>query len=263
MGDIINVCTWNVNSINVRLNQVLELLFIYNIDILMIQEIKCQFFLFPDNEFKKNGYYSYFISQKSYNGVAIISKFPINGRRDFLIKDDDSARYLDVLIDIFDCRYRIINVYVPNGGVVNSEYYNYKLFFLDELCNIMKSYSYEDNVILAGDFNVALDDIDVYDADSLRGSICFSIQEQNKMRYIINNLGYCDSFRVFNNNLQEFSWWDYRGNSYNLNQGMRIDMIICSGKIMDNIIKVTKVKDFRSKIRPSDHCPVIAKININ
>lgn len=260
---MLKLVTWNVNSIRSRIEHMQNFLQSHDPDLMLIQETKCENHQFPHSEFAGPAYNIKIHGQKSYNGVAIFSKFAVDD-----VKTDfpgnpcpEQARFIEITCNTKSGYSRIICVYVPNGGDVDSEKFLMKLDFFDALNDYLTSISkLDENVIIGGDFNIAPFDIDVYSPKDLANSTCFTLEEKQKFRTILNS-GYQDLYRLHRPEEQEFSWWDYRGGSLPKNEGMRIDMIlgnnIASSKLSDCYID----KSFRLKDKASDHAPVIAIFN--
>lgn len=229
-----------------------------NPGIVLLQEIKCINDKFPHEEIGDLGYNIEVFGQKTYNGVAILSKSPME---DIVVglcsaEEDNQARYIEATVAIDGICHKIISVYVPNGGEIDSDKFQYKLEFLRKLYERLKYLrNTEENIIIGGDFNVAPDEIDVYNPKQMSGRVCFHIDERKWFRKIL-NLGYIDSFRELNHDVQQFSWWDYRAGSWQHNKGMRIDHILVSPKIMDRINQAGVLMEPRGWERASDHTPV-------
>jgi exodeoxyribonuclease-3 len=248
---------WNVNSINTRLSHVVSVINKFSPEILLFQETKCIDKNFPSSALEDLGYNIALSGQKSYNGVAIMSKKPLE---DIAIGlpglDNAEARYIEASVMIAGRYTRVISVYVPNGADVESEKFTYKKQFLDLLQQrLIELKKTEENIIIAGDFNVAPDDIDVYDAKKMSGHLCFHIEERTRFRKLI-NCGFIDSFRSFNNTLQTFSWWDYRAGGWQNNKGLRIDHILVSPAMADVLQKAEILTEPRGWQKPSDHAPI-------
>lgn len=256
--------SWNINSINSRISHLKDYIREYNPDIILLQETKCTNENFPREELEDLGYQIILNGQKSYNGVAILSKYRIE---EFITTfpenpDDSQARYIEAVINVNGNVIRVASVYVPNGGEVGSDKYHYKLEFLSKLKTHIKNIlSWKEKFIIAGDFNVAASDIDVYDARQMKNATCFS-SEEKKAFYRILNLGIMDSFRILYPETQGFTWWDYRAGSWQNDNGMRIDYILCSPQIIDDLENIEIHKEERGKTRPSDHVPLFAKFKI-
>lgn len=256
------IACWNVNSIKSRTRQVLDWIYKEDPDILMLQELKCEAAAFPALEFS-HLLYNYAISgQRTYNGVAILSKYPID---DIKINFDgnpipDQARFIEVTFraNIGFCR--AICVYVPNGGEVDSDKFKIKIDFYKAFRKYLQSIkSFEEYIIIGGDFNVAPFDIDVYEPGHLQYSTCFTLQERELMRSILND-GWLDLYRLMNPDKEEFSWWDYRGRCFERNKGMRIDMILGNPKFADIIEDLVMDKEVRAQKKASDHIPILVEV---
>ena len=249
---------WNLNSISSRLEHLKKVIQRNNPNIFLLQEIKCINDKFPYEELTDLGYNIEIFGQKAYNGVAILSKYPmedvIKGLESMGINQD--ARYIEVTITINRICYKVISLYVPNGNEVGSEKFKYKLDFFR---NLYERLSYlrniEKNIIIGGDFNVAPEEIDLYNPKQRYGQILFHTDERKYFRKIL-NLGYIDSFREFNPDIQQFSWWDYRAGSWQHNKGMRIDHILVSPSVADKITKSGVLVEARGWERSSDHAPI-------
>lgn len=255
---LIKFATWNVNSLKVRLSYILDWIKFFNIDVLALQETKLQNKEFPEKIFFDLGYYVMFNGQKSYNGVAIISKFPImKSVINYKNLGWLGARILAVtILDI-----RIINVYVPNGFNMNSEKFLYKLMWLEDLISFIKSQLYfYSKLIILGDFNIAPRDNDVYDSIRIKDCLLVSKIERDFFFRIL-SLGFKDIFSVFLKNKRFFSWWDYRFNSFKLNKGFRIDHILLSDNLLKMCIDFGIDKYLRGLNKPSDHVPVWCMLN--
>jgi len=254
------IATWNVNSIKVRLEHLRDFLGQENPDIVLLQEIKCETNKFPYDELSDFNYNLYVHGQKSGNGVAILSKFPADEiTYDFLGNECPSeSRFIEISVQTPLGFCRIISVYVPNGGEVNSDKFIKKLKFFNNLTEYLKSKKKLDEMLfIGGDFNVAPFDIDVYSPRALEGTTCFTIEERQKLRTII-NCGFYDLYRLAHPTKQEFSWWDYRSGALQQNKGMRIDSILTTSNVVSHLKDCFMLYSMRTLTRPSDHIPVIA-----
>lgn len=270
MTESIKIATWNVNSVKARLHAVDEWLKEEQPDIVLLQELKCVTEAFPYEQIEDLGYNIAAHGQKSYNGVAILSKYPI----DEVVKElpleseddeiDEQARYIEALVYINDKVLKVASVYVPNGNTVGSDKFLYKMKFFDRLRKYYIETSYTDDTafLIGGDYNVAPEDIDVYDPKSLRNTICFHPEEQQKYRSLINS-GLTELFRAFNPDIQQFSWWDYRGGGYKNGKGMRIDFLLACPKVADIAINCSIDENPRGKEKASDHTPVICTLDVS
>ncbi|MFM7557820.1 MAG: exodeoxyribonuclease III [Alphaproteobacteria bacterium] len=273
---MIKISTFNVNSIKARLPRFLEWVKLSNPDVICLQELKCEEQNFPLEIMLDAGYNSAVYGQKTYNGVGILSKYKIEevvkGLPNFAIQnqEDPQARYIEALITIKNEVYRIASIYVPNGGgdllpnqkLEDTQKFQYKIAFFQALSqHISNLSSYDEKQIFCGDFNVAIDAIDIYNPQSFDGNILFHPQERKNMRTILNQ-GLIDVFRHKNPNITNYSWWDYRGNSYANNKGARIDYILTTPNLLTNIKEVViEDKNVRDQEKASDHCPVSLILN--
>ena len=252
------IATWNVNSMNVRLPHVLEWLQSHEPDVLVLQEIKQLTEKFPVDALADAGYRSLASGQKTYNGVAVVSKEPANDPvTDFPGFDDPQRRVLATTIgDI-----RVIDLYVPNGSEVGSEKYAYKLEWLASLRNFLESETAaHENIVVLGDFNIAPADADVYDPEKWGEAILCSPKERAALKALI-DLGLTDVFRKFDQPEDTFSWWDYRAAGFRRNAGLRIDLILTSPSMTERCTASYVDKEPRAWERPSDHAPVVAEFN--
>lgn len=258
MAHNIKIATWNINSIRSRIDQVVHWLQSNNIDIALLQELKCTNDQFPYSLIEELGYNCYVFGEKSYNGVAIISKFSADETFENFLGSPcpNQARYIEATMNLPIGYTRISSVYVPNGGEVDSDKFKIKMDFYDAFSKyISTKQDLDENFIIGGDFNVALNDSDVYSPDTLRNTTCFTNIERKKLRSFI-NVGFRDPEEYFSNkNL--FTWWDYRAQGFQNNKGLRIDYIFSNPKISDKITNYYCQKEIRGNIKASDHAPVI------
>ena len=251
------ISTWNVNSVRARIDNIKDYIIKNKPDILLLQEIKTQNESFPYSDFNKLGYISYVHGQKSYNGVAILSKKKISDVNTELPGDKvKQSRIISARIKIKDRNVDLINVYVPNGNPVDTEKYFYKISWLDFLLKYLKKKIKKgDLIIIAGDFNIIPEEIDVFDPKKYINDALFRIEIRKKYREII-NLGLNDVFRNFNKKENNYTFWDYMKGSWQKNNGLRIDHILVTNNILDQIKKIEIKKKIRSQEKPSDHVPV-------
>ena len=256
------VATWNVNSVRTRLDHVTQWLQTNPVDVLCLQETKVMNDAFPEAAFKDLGYLTYVHGQKSYNGVALISQQPLEQVQcgfapvlgDERVGDlDDQKR---VIAGLCDDVY-IVNLYVPNGSAVGSEKYDYKLRWLGCLRDYLEALLSDYPLInVCGDFNIALEDKDIYNPEGKDTHIMASPTERQTLRQVL-SLGFTDGFRQFHDEGGHFSWWDYRAASFRRNMGWRIDHHYLSAGLRDRAIACTIDIEPRSWEKPSDHTPVI------
>lgn len=249
------IATWNVNSLRVRGEQLLEWLRTHSPDVVALQETKMQDPDFPHAEFTAAGYHSVFSGQKTYNGVALLSKLPMTDvRRDIPDFDDPPRRVLAATID----RFRVINLYVPNGQAPGSEKYAYKMKWLAALTAWLKNEAAQHpGLVVLGDFNIAPEDRDVHDPAAWVGCVHVSPEERAALT-AITELGLVDTFRHFEQPEKSFSWWDYRQGAFRRNNGLRIDLILAHRQLLPSLRGVRIDVEPRRVERASDHTPVIA-----
>ena len=252
------IVSWNVNSIKARLEHVKKYLAEEKPDVLMIQELKG--LEFPISEFENIGYKSHAVTQKAYNGVAIISKHPIDVKLDHLPNDDKDkqARYIEADINGL----RIINIYLPNGNPVPDAKYDYKLKWLGRLYERLKELRDNDiNFIIGGDFNVIPEDKDCYSPKNWEGDALFRPETHAAYRALL-NLGLTDAFRVFNTKDKQYTFWDYQAGAWQKNNGIRIDHFLLSPLMADRLNGCAINKNPRGWDRPSDHTPIEIEISV-
>jgi len=256
------IVSWNVNSVRARINNIIDYIKQAKPDILLVQEIKTQDENFPYQDFRKIGYESHVYGQKSYNGVAIISKIEVkNINKDFINDDLKQSRIITGEIIIKGKKINLINIYVPNGNPVETEKYDYKKNWLKKfISNIRKELTKNSNLIIAGDFNIIPEEIDVYDFKRYEKDALGKLEIRKKFRELI-NLGFKDVYRMINKKKQEYTFWDYFAGSWQKNYGMRIDHFLLSNNLLNNIVSIKINKNPRSKIKPSDHTPIELEIN--
>ncbi len=269
----IKIATFNVNSIKARLPAVISWLKNSNPDVVLLQEIKCLEQDFPFEAFFDLGYNSAVAGQKTYNGVAILSKFKIEDVVKTLPNAPrDQARYIEAVLSISGgAALRVASIYVPNGGgeilphetLETSDKFIYKMEFFDALKDHLATLlTYDEIAIFGGDYNVAAEKNDVYDAKNLEGTVCFHPLERQKFRGFL-NLGLHDVYRQLHPANQAFTWWDYRGGSWQYNKGLRIDYLLASPLASDKIIAAEiEDKGVRDQEKASDHCPVCVTIEV-
>lgn len=254
------IVTWNVNSINARLETVLEWIDSHRPDVLLLQELKCTNSAFPAQPFEERGYNLAIHGQKTYNGVAILSKFPLEDVIYSLPGDEteDAARYVEAVTG--QCR--VASVYVPNGRALDSDRYPYKLAFMERFeARMREILKYDEIAVIGGDYNIAPFAEDVFDP-SLSGTptLLCSPLEQEALRRVL-NLGMFDAIRLLNTTQQGanqglFTWWDYRQGSFPKNEGFRIDHLLLSPRALD-VLKTGGIDvEVRAQKQASDHAPV-------
>jgi len=251
------IATWNVNSVRARIEHLVSFLYENDIDVVLLQELKCVTEAFPCEYVEDMGYNCLIYGQKSYNGVAILSKYQIECLQmgNEIFENDPQARYVEALIN----GHIIASVYVPNGQDVEAPAYKYKVKFLKTLANHIKEAAQGEKFIIGGDFNIARTDADVYNPKAWRGKVCCTERERELFEDLI-NIGLRDIMREFANSETEpiYTWWDYRRYAFAKNYGLRLDYVLTTPNVdVQNCFIDTST---RAKERPSDHAPVIVDV---
>lgn len=255
------IATWNVNSIRLRLDQVLEWLNVTGTDVLCVQETKVDDENFPLQPIIDAGLQVAYFGQKSYNGVAIISKHEIADVQKGFPEDDDESPKRLIAATINGIR--IVNTYIPNGTELWTDKFTFKLDWLQRLRRMFdEDCDLNSNVLLCGDFNVAPEELDVWSVPQWTGKLHFSKPERAAIDHV-KKWGFVDVFRKLNGNLQEFSWWNYREGAWQRNQGLRIDHIWVSPPLADKCTGCWIDKSPRGQEKPSDHTPVVAEFDLS
>ena len=251
------ISSWNVNSVRARIDNIKSYLLKYKPDILMMQEIKTEDVNFPYDDFSAMDYESHVSGQKSYNGVAIISKGKLKNIKTDLIKDKlKQSRIISAELEYKKKNIQLINIYTPNGNPVDTDKYKYKKQWLDDLIKQLKNLSKKNsNIILAGDFNIIPAPEDVYNPKSFEDDALFRLEIRKKLREMI-NLGFSDVYRHFNETKEGYTFWDYMRGAWQKNNGMRIDHFLVSNSLIDQIKGININKDPRGREKPSDHTPI-------
>ncbi len=248
------LATWNVNSLNVRLPQVLAWLAANPVDVLALQELKLTDDKFPLQAFTDIGYLAQWFGQKTYNGVALLSKAPASD----VIKnipgfEDEQSRVLCATID----GVRVIGAYFPNGQEPGSDKFAYKMRWLDALREWVRTeMARHPQLVLMGDYNITFDDLDVWDPVGLRETIHCTTEERNHLQGLI-GLGLHDAHRLFEQPPKSFSWWDYRMLGFQKGRGLRIDHILITDALKARTTACTIDRTPRKNPQPSDHAPVV------
>jgi exodeoxyribonuclease-3 len=251
------ISSWNVNSVRARIENIKDYLNKFSPNILLMQEIKTEEKNFPFNEFEDLGYHSYVFGQKSYNGVAIISKKKLENVSTDIIKDKlKQARTISAEFEFKKRKILVINIYTPNGNPVDTEKYDYKKKWLDDLTKLLKKLGQKnENIILSGDFNIIPAAEDVYNAKSFEDDALFRLEIRKKYREIL-NMGYVDSYRHKYPDTEGYTFWDYMRGAWQKNNGMRIDHFLLSNSLINILKNVSINKTPRGKEKPSDHTPI-------
>ena len=251
------ITSWNVNSVRARIDNIKDYLKKFSPDVLMMQEIKTQDENFPYDDFAALQYESHVYGQKSYNGVAIISKNKLQNIRIDLIKDKlKQSRIISAEIKYKKKNIQLINIYTPNGNPVDTEKYDYKKEWLDSLIKQLKKVSKKnENIILGGDFNIIPSAEDVYNIKNFEDDALYRLEIRKKLREMI-NLGFHDAYRHIHNEKEGYTFWDYMRGAWQKNNGMRIDHFLVSNSLL-NIVKDVNINKYpRGKEKPSDHTPI-------
>lgn len=251
------LAAWNVNSLKVRLPQLLDFLATRSPDVVCLQETKLTDDAFPVADLEAAGFRAAFAGQKTYNGVAILSRCELAdvsiGIPGF---DDEQKRVIAATVD----GVRVVCVYCPNGQALDSDKYPYKLAWFDALAAWLKDeLARHPKLAVLGDYNVAPEDRDVHDPEAWKGSVLVSEPEREAFRKLL-ALGLKDSFRLFEQPEKSFSWWDYRMMGFRRNHGLRIDHILLSEPLAAACTAASIDRDMRRLERPSDHAPVLAEV---
>jgi len=256
---LVKIATWNVNSVKARLQLVLGWLKEAKPDVCLLQEIKCQTDAFPALEIEELGYNLAVVGQKSYNGVAILSRAPIEDIRKSLPghDGDEQARYVEGVTAFGDLVVRVASIYLPNGNPVDTEKFSYKLAWLERLRDhASELLKLEEPVILAGDYNVIPGEDDVYNPKAWVNDALFRPESRAAFRRIV-NLGYTEAFRTLHpNEIHKYTFWDYQAGAWQKDQGLRIDHLLLSPQAADRLVACEIDRDERARERASDHVPI-------
>ena len=258
----LKITTWNVNSLTARLQHVLDWTAANPVDLLCMQELKLTDDKFPLEALNAAGYpHCAVFGQKTYNGVAIMSRHPLRDvTRNIVGFEDEQARVVAATVDSAHGPVRVVNGYFVNGQAPGTEKFAYKMKWLHGLRDFMREeIARNEHVVLLGDFNIAPEDRDSYDPDGLRETIHHTSQEREHFRKLV-ELGLVDSFRLFEQPEKSFSWWDYRMLGYQKNRGLRIDHILVSEPLKAHVQACSIDRTPRKWKQPSDHAPVTLHI---
>ena len=256
------IVSWNVNSIRVRLDHLNTLIKEIKPDIIMLQETKSTKEDFPYENIKSKGYEINYVGQKSYNGVAILSKLPVELKNSALPKNDkdDQARFLEVKV-LDNNPFDIASIYLPNGNPIDTDKFSYKLDWMKKLKSyIEKKIEKHETFIFGGDFNIIPNHQDAVNIDKWKNDALHHPKSIEVFRKII-NLGMTDVFRVFNSKPYEFTYWDYSRGAWEKDNGLRIDHFLASPRAVDRLHDCQIEKKFRALERPSDHVPIWLEID--
>jgi exodeoxyribonuclease-3 len=252
------IATFNVNSIKARLESVLTWFREASPDVACLQEIKTETKSFPSAEFEAMGYNCAVFGQKTYNGVALISKHRIEDVRMGLPGNDadEQSRYIEGVITTKTGAVRVASIYAPNGNPVDTEKYPYKLAWMDRLIahahTLLRD---EEPLVLAGDYNVIPTEHDVWDPVAWKDDALFKIESRRKLRELV-NLGFTDAFRACNAKPHQYTFWDYQAGAWAKDHGIRIDHLLLSPQAADRLKACAIDRQMRGRDKPSDHVPI-------
>ncbi len=253
------LATWNINSLTVRQPQVVEWLAGNPVDVLALQEIKMTDDKFPQTAFADAGYQAQWFGQKTYNGVALLTRA---GATDVVKNipgfDDAMSRVITATVD----GVRVIGAYFPNGQAPGTDKFEYKMFWLKALRDWVRTeLAQYPRLVLMGDYNITFDDADVWDPVGLKDTIHCTEEERYQLRALV-ALGLTDAHRLFEQPPKSYSWWDYRDFGFRRNRGLRIDHILVSAALVPHVKSCAIDKVPRKNERPSDHAPVVVELEI-
>lgn len=257
------IASWNVNSAKAHLSSILDWIHTAAPDVLCLQEIKSVTEAFPADAFAELGYNAAVLGQKTYNGVAILSKHPLEEVRKGLpgMEEDPQARYIEALVDGPKGVVRLASIYAPNGNPVDTEKFPYKLDWMAKLkAHAAHLMHFEEPLVLTGDYNIIPEEKDCFDPAVWRQDALFRPESRAALRRML-NLGFTDAFRVKNQAAGQYSFWDYQAGAWRKNNGIRIDLMLLSPQALDKLGTVGIDRDVRGAERPSDHVPVWCTLN--
>lgn len=255
------IASFNVNSLKARLENLKTWLKEAEPDVVCLQETKSTDKTFPGGELEELGYNLAIHGQKSYNGVAILSKYPLEDVQIGLPGDDDDAqaRYIEAVISVKNTVLRVASIYLPNGNPLGTEKFSYKLNWMDRLkARAEELLTYEEALVLAGDYNIIPTADDVYDPEAWKHDALFQPESRAKFREIV-NLGLTDAFRACHTETHRYTFWDYQAGRWQKGQGIRIDHLLLSPQAADRLVSCDIDVDPRGHEKPSDHTPIWAK----
>jgi len=257
------IASWNVNSVKARLPLLLDWLKAASPDVVLLQELKCQTDAFPTLEVEEAGYNVAVFGQKTYNGVAILSKTPLEDITTGLPGDpsDEQARYIEAVTQLGDGIVRVASIYLPNGNPVDTEKFPYKLGWMDRLIDHGRGLlALEEPLVLGGDYNIIPDDRDAHNPEAWEGDALGRPESRQRFRSLV-NLGLTDAIRAFSDAPGEFTYWDYQRGAWQHNHGLRIDHLLLSPQAADKLTASGVDRTPRGWERPSDHTPVWCEIS--
>lgn len=263
----LSIATWNVNSIKARLPNVLDWLGTARPDIACLQEIKCVDEAFPREDVEALGYNVLTVGQKSYNGVALLSRFPVEEVAERALpggdgSEEEQARYIEAVISAPNGPVRVASIYLPNGNPAPGPKYDYKLAWMARLhAHAAKLLSYEEPLVLAGDYNVIPRDADVHDPAAWEGD-ALTLPASRDAFFALQWLGFTEAFQHLDGRAHQYTFWDYQAGAWPKNNGIRIDHLLCSPQAADRLKAVEIHKDVRGKEKASDHVPVVGTFDL-
>jgi exodeoxyribonuclease III len=261
---LLSIAAWNVNSILARLSTALNVLKQMNADVVCLQELKCEDHRFPRLEIEELGYNIETLGQKTYNGVAILSKFRFEEVLRGLPGDetDRQARYLEAVIEAPEGPVRVASLYAPNGNPMGTDKFPYKLGWMDRLIARAETHlALEEKFILAGDYNIIPNESDCWDPAAWTGDALFQPETRGRYRQLL-NLGYADAFTQADGKPHSYTFWDYQAGRWNKDQGIRIDHLLLSPQAADRLRDVEIHRAARGLEKPSDHVPILARLDL-
>ena len=250
------ISSWNINSVRIRTENIKKYLKKIDPDILMFQEIKCEDDKFPYEFFEKLNYHSYVFGQKSYNGVAIISKKKLENIDTKFSDPNKQSRLISADIKISNKKVKLICIYLPNGNPVTTDKYPYKTKWISNFISyIKKNQKIYQDIIIGGDFNIIPNSNDVGNPEDWENDALYRLEIRKEFRKIL-SMGFKDTFRIFNNEDKQYTFWDYTQGSWQRNKGLRIDHFLITDKLCSQIKDVQIDKFTRGLEKPSDHAPI-------
>ena len=258
------VATWNVNSVKIRVENTLAWLKERNPDIVCLQELKCVDEAFPREAFESAGYNVATHGQKTYNGVAILSKLPLEDVTPRLPGDetDEQARYLEAVVSTAAGAVRIASLYLPNGNPIGTDKFGYKLAWMERLrAHAAALLELEEPVVLGGDYNVCPTEADLYDPVGWANDALFRPETRVAFRSIL-NLGYTEAWRALHPDETGYSFWDYQAGAWDKDRGLRIDHLLLSPQAADRLTACAIDRSERGRAEPSDHVPVWCELDV-
>lgn len=260
----LSIATWNINGVKARLPNLLTWLKSDSPDIACLQELKSVEEGFPRMEIEELGYNIAGVYQKSFNGVAILSKYPLEDVTTALPGDetDEQARYVEALVSAPEGVIRVVGIYLPNGNPLGTEKFPYKLRWMERLeARLKYLLTLEEPLIVLGDYNVIPENRDCYSPEAWAGDALFQPESKAAYRRLL-NLGFTDAFRAVNDEAEKYTFWDYQAGAWQKNNGIRIDHILLSPQATDRFETCCIISDVRGWEKPSDHVPVVARLSI-